>query len=129
LLLAALGVSNVERQTKSLTFDVLRLTFDLPCARNWHTIVPLYKLSAQEVGMMQVRCQRCGWMTTLGREAIALALAEAQQAHEQYHMLDCPHCRRAIKVQVSELRRKLPANYPLPQVPPPAPSPPAESSG
>jgi len=79
--------------------------------------------------MMQVRCQRCGWMTTLGREAIALALAEAQQAHEQYHMVDCPHCRRAIKVQVSELRRKLPADYPLPQVPPPAPSPPAESSG
>ena len=79
--------------------------------------------------MMQVRCQRCSWMTTLGRDAIALALAEAQQAQEQYHMIDCPHCRRAIKVQVSELRRKLPADYPLPQVPPPVPSPPAESSG
>ena len=79
--------------------------------------------------MMQVRCQRCGWMLTLGREAIALALAEAQQAHEQYHMVDCLHCRRAIKVQVSELRRKLPADYALPQVPPSAPSAPAESSG
>lgn len=76
--------------------------------------------------MMQVRCQRCGWMMTLGREAIALALAEAQQRHEQYHAVNCPHCRRVIKIQVSELRRKLPANYPLPEIPPPSQ---AESTG
>ena len=79
--------------------------------------------------MMQVRCQRCGWMTTLGRDAIALALAEAQQAQEQYHMIDCPHCRRAIKIQVSELRRKLPANYPLPEVSPPSQPAPTEPTG
>ena len=70
--------------------------------------------------MMQVRCQRCGWMLTLGREAIALALAEAQQSHEQHHVVDCPHCRHAIKVPVADLRRRLPANYPLPEIAPPA---------
>ncbi len=70
--------------------------------------------------MMQVRCQRCGWMLTLGREAIAMALAQAQQSHEQHHVIDCPHCRRAIKVSVAELRRRLPANYPLPEIAPPA---------
>jgi len=75
--------------------------------------------------MMQVRCQRCGWMTTLGREAIALALAEAQQSHEQYHMVNCSRCRRAIKVQVAEMRRHLPADYPLPEAP--APTTPAKS--
>ena len=69
--------------------------------------------------MMQVRCQRCGWMLTLGREAIALALAEAQQSHEQHHVVDCPHCRHAIKVPVADLRRRLPANYPLPEIAPP----------
>ena len=79
--------------------------------------------------MMQVRCQRCGWMTTLGRDAIAQALAEAQQSHEQYHMIDCPHCRRAVKVQVSDLRRRLPADYPLPEIPTPENSPPTESAG
>jgi len=69
---------------------------------------------------MQVRCQRCGWMLTLGREAIAAAVAEAQQSHEQHHVVDCPHCRRAIKVPVAELRRRLPANYPLPEIAQPA---------
>ena len=72
--------------------------------------------------MMQVRCQRCGWMLTLGREAIATALAEAQQSHEQHHVIDCPHCRHAIKVPVAELRRRLPANYPLPEIAPTAAS-------
>lgn len=66
--------------------------------------------------MMQVRCQRCGWVLTLGRDTIALALAEAQQSQEQYHMVDCPRCRHAIKVQVTELRRRLPKDYPLPDV-------------
>ena len=68
--------------------------------------------------MMQVRCQRCGWMFTLGRDALALALAEAQQSQEQYHMVDCPRCRHAIKVQVTELRRRLPKDYPLPELKP-----------
>jgi NAD-dependent SIR2 family protein deacetylase len=75
--------------------------------------------------MMQVRCQRCGWMVTLGRETIAMALADAQKNHEQYHMVDCPRCRRAIKVQVAQMRRHLPADYPLPE--PPTPVAPAKS--
>ncbi len=77
--------------------------------------------------MMQIRCQRCGWMFTLGRDAIALALAEAQQRHEQYHTLDCPRCRHVVKVQVAELRRRLPANYPLPEAQPPVAEPKSET--
>ena len=71
--------------------------------------------------MMQIRCQRCGWMQTLGRESIALTLAEAQQSHEQHHVIDCPRCRHAIKVPVADLRRRLPADYPLPEIAPPEP--------
>lgn len=73
--------------------------------------------------MMRVRCQRCGWMLTLGRETIAFALAEAQQRHEQYHALECPRCRHTVKVQIVELRRRLPPDYPLPDIQPPAESP------
>jgi hypothetical protein len=68
---------------------------------------------------MQVRCQRCGWMLTLGRDAIAWAIAQAQQDQETYHAVDCPRCRHVIKIQVTELRRRLPADYPLPEIPPP----------
>ena len=68
--------------------------------------------------MMQIRCQRCGRMFTLGRDAVALALAEAQQSHEQYHALVCPHCRHVVKTRIAELRRHLPADYALPEVHP-----------
>ncbi len=78
--------------------------------------------------MMQVRCQSCGWMFTLGREAIGLALAEAKAHNEQYHSLPCPQCRHVIKLQISELQHRLPPDYvlpewtpgPEPQSPPPA---------
>ncbi len=79
--------------------------------------------------MMQVRCQRCGWMVTLGRETIALALADAQKNREQYHMVDCPRCRRAIKVQVAEMRRHLPADYVLPESPAPKSEPEDQKKG
>ena len=61
-------------------------------------------------------------------DAIALALAESQQSHEQYHTLDCPRCRHAIKVQATELRRRLPKDYPLPEVKPAAEEKPKEES-
>jgi hypothetical protein len=62
-------------------------------------------------------------MLTLGRDAIAYALAEAQQHQETYHALDCPRCRHVIKIQIAELRRRLPTDYPLPEIPPPAAQP------
>jgi len=55
---------------------------------------------------------------TLGREAVAWALAQAQQSQEKYHSLECRRCRHVIKVQVAELRRLLPKGYPLPQFTP-----------
>lgn len=72
---------------------------------------------------MQVRCQHCGWMFTLSREAIGLALAEALAKNERHHTINCIQCRHAIKLQVSDLRRQLPPDYELPQV---APQPAAE---
>lgn len=68
--------------------------------------------------MMQVRCQRCGWTFTLSRESIGLAVAEAEAAGADYYQEDCPKCRHIVKIQVKELRRRLPPDYVLPPLPP-----------
>jgi hypothetical protein len=67
--------------------------------------------------MMQIRCQRCGWNFTLGRETIGLAVAEAQTDHLEYFQFVCPNCRHEVKVQVDVLRRHLPLDYTLPTPP------------
>lgn len=72
--------------------------------------------------MMQVRCQRCGWVFTMSRDAIGLAVAEAEAAHAEHFQEHCPKCRNVIKIQVKELRRRLPPDYVLP-TPPPKPAP------
>jgi len=72
--------------------------------------------------MMQVRCQRCGWVFTLSRDAIGFAVAEAQASQAEHYQEPCPKCRNVIKIQVKELRKRLPADYALPALPPkPAP--------
>ena len=54
---------------------------------------------------MQVRCQRCGYMFTLGREAVAAALEEVEQTQAKHYDVVCPKCRRQIKVPVKNMRR------------------------
>jgi len=68
--------------------------------------------------MMQVRCQRCGWTYTLSRDSIGFAVAETEASHSEYYQEDCPKCRNVIKIQLKDLRRRLPAGYVLPQLPP-----------
>jgi len=68
--------------------------------------------------MIQIRCQRCGWVFTLNRDAIGLAVAEAEAARADYYQEPCPKCRNAVKIQVKELRRRLPPDYVLPALPP-----------
>ena len=72
--------------------------------------------------MMQVRCQRCGWVFTMSRDAIGIAVAEAEASRAEYYQEHCPKFRNAVKIQVKELRRRLPADYVLP-TPPPKPAP------
>jgi len=57
---------------------------------------------------MQVRCQRCGAMFTLSREAVAAALEEAEQAKARHHAVDCPKCRHQIKVPIKDIQRLRP---------------------
>jgi hypothetical protein len=72
--------------------------------------------------MMQIRCQRCGWNFTLGRDTIGLAVAEANQDRLEYYQFVCPNCRREVKVQVEVLRKHLPMDYVFP-IPQPKPEP------
>jgi hypothetical protein len=72
--------------------------------------------------MMQIRCQRCGWNFTLGRDTIGLAVAEANAGHLEYTQFICPNCRHEVKVQVEVLRKHLPMDYILP-IPQPKPEP------
>ena len=53
--------------------------------------------------MMQIRCQKCGWNFTLGREAIAAIVDEIKQ--ETHYTIECPKCRHGIKVQTRRIKR------------------------
>ncbi len=55
--------------------------------------------------MMQVRCQKCSWSFTLGRDAIANIMQEVQKSKATHYMIDCPKCRQGIKVQTRMLKR------------------------
>ena len=58
---------------------------------------------------MQVRCQRCGTMFTLGREAVTAALEELEQTHARHYGVDCPKCRHKIKIPARDIERLRPA--------------------
>ncbi len=57
---------------------------------------------------MQVRCQRCGYMFTLSHEAVTAALEEIEQTKTKHYNVECPKCRRQIKVPVKDLQRHRP---------------------
>lgn len=54
--------------------------------------------------MLHVRCQKCGWSFTLGREAIA-AIVDNLEAKETHYTIECPKCRHGIKVQSRRIKR------------------------
>ena len=55
--------------------------------------------------MLQIRCQKCGWSFTLGRNAITSIMDEIQESKATHYKVDCPKCRQGIKVQVNQLKR------------------------
>lgn len=69
--------------------------------------------------MMQIRCQWCGWTYTMPRDALLYAVAKAQAEKAIHHVENCPKCRHALKIQVAELKRRIPPNTPLPEYVPP----------
>lgn len=57
---------------------------------------------------MQIRCYNCHKPFALGKEAVHFALDEVQSEGLNHYNAYCPHCRRANRVSVEELRRAAP---------------------
>ncbi|MBN1976421.1 MAG: hypothetical protein JW918_03370 [Anaerolineae bacterium] len=54
---------------------------------------------------MQIRCQRCSFVFTLSHEALTTALEEIDKTPTRHYNIECPKCRRQIKVPVKQIRR------------------------
>ena len=57
---------------------------------------------------MQVRCQRCSFMFTLSRETVTAALEEVKESNAKHYNVECPKCRRQVKMSVRDLQRGQP---------------------
>ncbi|HHS97818.1 MAG TPA: hypothetical protein ENK08_07965 [Chloroflexi bacterium] len=58
--------------------------------------------------MRRVRCQRCGHMFSLSREAVIAALEELREKDLEYYTFECPRCRHVVKVPRADLERMAP---------------------
>ncbi|GAB4267685.1 MAG: hypothetical protein Kow0080_09920 [Candidatus Promineifilaceae bacterium] len=53
---------------------------------------------------MNVHCTYCRHSFNLSREYIGTALAEAAEKRQKYHAVECPSCRKTVKVSVRQMR-------------------------
>lgn len=57
---------------------------------------------------MQIRCYHCHKPFAIGREAIRAALDYTVPEGLNHYNAQCPHCRRANRISVEELRHAAP---------------------
>ena len=57
---------------------------------------------------MHVRCTFCRHSFNLGRDYLVDALAKAGEKKQKYHAIECPSCRKMIKVPVKQMKRYAP---------------------
>jgi phage FluMu protein Com len=77
--------------------------------RNWIVIVYLIGvLKRKENILMQIRCFHCHKPFAMGKEAVHQALQEMTAGGLGHHNAYCPHCGRANRVSLQELRRAAP---------------------
>ena len=57
---------------------------------------------------MNIRCHYCNQNFNLGRDYIVQAIAESEEKGQKYHGVECIHCRKLIKVPLSQMRRFVP---------------------
>ncbi|MBE2197052.1 MAG: hypothetical protein IAE79_00485 [Anaerolinea sp.] len=58
---------------------------------------------------MNVHCSYCRHSFNLTRDYLAYAIAEADEKRQKYHAVECPKCRKTIKVSVKQMRPFVPA--------------------
>lgn len=69
---------------------------------------------------MHARCQYCQQVINLTLADAAAGIANAAEAKSKHHVLNCPRCRRVVKIPVKQLKRSLPPGYKIPPAPEPA---------
>jgi RNase P subunit RPR2 len=57
---------------------------------------------------MQIRCQQCHKPFALGKEQVIEALNYLAAEKLQHYNVNCPHCRRMMRVSRKELLRSAP---------------------
>lgn len=60
--------------------------------------------------MFSTRCAQCKQPITLKTDEIREAVAEAESAGHTHYNMNCPKCRKPVKIAVNDLKRKLPAD-------------------
>lgn len=59
---------------------------------------------------MNVHCTYCRHSFNLTRDYMVTAVAEAQEKRQKYHAIECPSCRKTVKVSIRQMRRYVPRN-------------------
>ena len=58
--------------------------------------------------MRGIRCQLCGNMFTPSRDLVTMALEEVEEKGQDHFNVECPKCRRNMKVPRRDLERMRP---------------------
>lgn len=64
---------------------------------------------------MHIHCPYCRHSLNLARDYVAKAVSDAEESKHKYHGLECPKCRKLIKVSLKEMRRYVPKTEPEPE--------------
>ena len=57
---------------------------------------------------MNVRCSYCRNSFNLTRDFMVEAILEAQEKRQKYYGLECPNCRKLVKVPLKQMKRYVP---------------------
>ncbi|MEP7288651.1 MAG: hypothetical protein ABI947_23105 [Chloroflexota bacterium] len=58
--------------------------------------------------MFSTRCTFCRQLINLKTEEVREAVEQADAKHEVLYVMHCPKCRKLVKIQVRQLKLKLP---------------------
>ena len=61
--------------------------------------------------MYSTKCIHCRQLINLKTEEIRQAVAQAEAANQKLYEMHCPKCRKLVKIQVNDLKRKLPVEH------------------
>jgi phage FluMu protein Com len=59
-------------------------------------------------GMMQIRCYKCGWGFSIGKDEIVFALEGLKESEGAHYNVRCQRCRQTNKISIEQLERAAP---------------------